>query len=244
MPAAASADPALPFVPIILVTARGDTKDVVAGLEAGGDEYLTKPVDQAALLARVKSMLRIKALHDTAQEQGARLEAQAGELTEWSRTLERRVAEQLAELERVNRFRRFLSPQLADVIVSSGGEKLLESHRREITVVFCDLRGFTAFAETAEPEEVMGVLREYHEAMGELIFRHEGTLERFAGDGLMVFFNDPVPCPDPADARRADGRRDAGACRGARSRVAEARLPARIRRRDRARLRDLGKDRL
>ena len=192
------ADRGLPFMPIILVTAKGDTKDVVAGLEAGGDEYLTKPVDQAALLARVKSMLRIKALHDTAQEQGARLEAQAGELAEWSRTLERRVAEQLAELERVNRFRRFLSPQLADVIVSSGGDKLLESHRREITVVFCDLRGFTAFAETAEPEEVMGVLRAYHEAMGKLIFRHEGTLERFAGDGLMVFFNDPVPCPDPA----------------------------------------------
>jgi adenylate cyclase len=192
------ADPSLPFMPIVLVTAKGDTKDVVAGLEAGGDEYLTKPVDQAALLARVKSMLRIKALHDTAQEQGARLEAQAGELAEWSRTLERRVAEQLAELERVNRFRRFLSPQLADVIVSSGGEKLLESHRREITVVFCDLRGFTAFAETAEPEEVMAVLRAYHEAMGKLIFRHEGTLERFAGDGLMVFFNDPVPCPDPA----------------------------------------------
>jgi adenylate cyclase len=191
------ADPGLPFVPIILVTAKGDSKDVVAGLEAGGDEYLTKPVDQAALLARVKSMLRIKALHDTAQEQGARLEAQAGELAEWSRTLERRVADQLAELERVNRFRRFLSPQLADVIVSPGGEKLLESHRREITVVFCDLRGFTAFAETAEPEEVMLVLRAYHEAMGELIFRHEGTLERFAGDGLMVFFNDPVPCADP-----------------------------------------------
>ena len=204
------ADPGLPFMPIILVTAKGDTKDVVAGLEAGGDEYLAKPVDQAALLARVKSMLRIKALHDTAQEQGARLEAQAGELAEWGRTLEQRVAEQLAELERVNRFRRFLSPQLADVIVSSGGDKLLESHRREITVVFCDLRGFTAFAETAEPEEVMLVLRAYHEAMGELIFRHEGTLERFAGDGLMVFFNDPVPCPDPAAraVRMAVGMRE------------------------------------
>src|SRR6185295_16030117 len=104
-----------------------------------------------------------KALHDTAQEQGARLEAQAGELVEWSRTLERRVADQVTELERVNRFRRFLSPQVADAIASSGGEKLLESHRREITVVFCDLRGFTAFAETAEPEEVMMVLRAYHE---------------------------------------------------------------------------------
>jgi len=108
------------------------------------------------------------------------------------------VEEQVAEIERMSRLKRFLSPQLAEVIVSSGDEKLLESHRREITVVFSDLRGFTAFAETAEPEEVMGVLREYHAAMGTLIFEFGGTLERFAGDGLMVFFNDPLPCPDPA----------------------------------------------
>jgi class 3 adenylate cyclase len=192
------ADPALPFMPIILVTAKAGSKDIVAGLEAGGDEYLTKPVDQAALVARVKSMLRIKALHDRVQEQTARLEAQAIQLAEWNRTLEHRVAEQLTELERVGRLKRFLAPQLAEVIVSSGDEKLLESHRREITVVFCDLRGFTAFSETAEPEEVIGVLREYHAAMGALIFQFEGTLERFAGDGLMVFFNDPFPCPDPA----------------------------------------------
>jgi len=170
----------------------------VAGLEAGGDEYLTKPVDQAAMVARVKSMLRIKALHDTVQEQAARLEAQTAQLAEWNRTLEQRVAEQLAELERVGRLKRFLAPQLAELLLSSGDEKLLESHRREITVVFCDLRGFTAFAETAEPEEVMGVLREYHAVVGPLIFQFEGTLERFAGDGLMVFFNDPLPCPDPA----------------------------------------------
>ncbi len=192
------ADRSLPFIPIILVTAKAHSQDVVAGLEAGGDEYLTKPVDQAALVARVKSMLRIKALHDTVQDQSDRLEAQSAQLAEWNRTLERRVEEQVAELERVSRLKRFLSPQLAEVIVSSGDEKLLESHRREITVVFSDLRGFTAFAETAEPEEVMGVLREYHAAMGALIFQFGGTLERFAGDGLMVFFNDPLPCPDPA----------------------------------------------
>ena len=192
------ADASLPFMPIILVTAKADSKDVVAGLEAGADEYLTKPVDQAALVARVKSMLRIKALHDTAQEQAARLEAQSEQLADWNRTLEQRVAEQLAELERVGRLKRFFSPQLAELVVSSGGEKLLESHRREITVVFCDLRGFTAFSETAEPEEVMGVLREYHTALGTLIFRFEGTLEHFAGDGMMVFFNDPLPCPDHA----------------------------------------------
>jgi class 3 adenylate cyclase len=192
------ADASLPFTPIILVTAKADSKDVVAGLEAGADEYLTKPLDQAALVARVKSMLRIKALHDTVQEQTIHLEAQSRELAEWNQTLEQRVQEQLAELERVGRLKRFFSPQLAELIVSSGDEKLLESHRREITVVFCDLRGFTAFSETAEPEEVMGVLREYHTALGTLIFRFEGTLERFAGDGLMVFFNDPLPCPNPS----------------------------------------------
>ena len=192
------ADPSLPFMPIILVTARGDSKDVVAGLEAGGDEYLAKPVDQAALVARVKSMLRIKALHDTTRELAARLEAQSAQLAELNRTLEQRVAAQLAELERVGRLKRFFSPQLVELIVSSGDEKILESHRREITVAFCDLRGFTAFAETAEPEEVMRVLHEFHAAMGEEVFRAEGTLGGFAGDGLMVFFNDPLECPDPA----------------------------------------------
>jgi class 3 adenylate cyclase len=192
------ADPSLPFMPIIMVTAKAESRDIVFGLEAGADEYLTKPIDQAALVARVKSMLRIKALHDTVQEQAARLEAQSVQLGEWNRTLGQRVADQLVELEQVGRLKRFFSPQLAELIISSGGEKLLESHRREITVLFCDLRGFTAFSETAEPEEVMGVLREYHAAMGDLIFQFEGTLERFAGDGLMVFFNDPLPCPDPA----------------------------------------------
>ena len=192
------ADPSLPFMPIIMVTAKADSKDVVAGLEAGADEYLTKPVDHAALVARAKSMLRIKALHDTVLEQAARLEEQSAQLAEWNRTLEQKVAEQVVELERVGRLKRFLSPQLAELIISKGDEEFLESHRREITVVFCDLRGFTAFSETGEPEEVMEVLREYHEAMGTLIFRFEGTLERFAGDGLMVFFNDPLPCPDPS----------------------------------------------
>jgi class 3 adenylate cyclase len=192
------ADTSLPFTPIIMVTAKADSKDIVAGLEAGAEEYLTKPIDQAALVARVKSMLRIKALHDTVQEQATRLEAQSEQLADWNRTLEQRVQEQLAELERVGRLKRFFSPQLAELVVSAGGEKLLESHRREISVVFCDLRGFTAFSEIAEPEEVMGVLREYHSALGAQIFRFEGTLERFAGDGLMVFFNDPLPCPDPA----------------------------------------------
>jgi class 3 adenylate cyclase/CheY-like chemotaxis protein len=193
------ADASLPFMPIILVTAKADTKDIVAGLEAGGDEYLTKPVDQAALVARVKSMLRIKALHDTVHEQTTRLEAQGAKLAEWNRTLEQRVTDQLEELERVGRLKRFFSPQLAELIVAGGAEDPLKTHRREVTVVFLDLRGFTAFAETSEPEEVMGVLREYHVEMGKLILEHEGTLERFTGDGMMIFFNDPVPVPNPVE---------------------------------------------
>jgi adenylate cyclase len=191
-------DTSLPFIPVILVTAKADAKDVVLGLESGGDDYLTKPVDHTALAARVRAMLRIKALHDAVAEQRARLEAQASELEGWNRTLEERVAAQLKEIERVGRLKRFLAPQLAEMIVSSGGDSVLDSHRREIVVVFCDLRGFTAFAETAEPEEVIAVLREYHAALGPIISRFEGTLDHFSGDGLMVFFNDPLPCPDPA----------------------------------------------
>ena len=184
-------DPAFPFTPIIMVTALADSKDVVAGLEAGGDDYLTKPVDQQALVARVRSMLRIKALHDTVQ-------AQTAELARWNATLEERVVRQLAELERVGRLKRFFSPQLAELIVRGGADDPLVSHRREVTVVFIDLRGFTAFAERAEPEEVMGVLREYHARMGALVLASEGTLERFTGDGMMIFFNDPVIVPDAA----------------------------------------------
>ncbi|MFI5184544.1 MAG: response regulator [Vicinamibacteria bacterium] len=186
------ADPSLPFIPVIMVTAKTDPKDVVAGLEAGGDEYVTKPVDQIALVARVKSMLRIKNLHDT-------VEALAAERAEWNKTLEQRVEEQVGQLERLGRLKRFFSPQLAELIVAGGADDPLKTHRREVTVVFLDLRGFTAFAETAEPEEVMGVLREYHAEMGKLVLDHEGTLERFTGDGMMIFFNDPVPVSDPGE---------------------------------------------
>ncbi len=193
------ADPALGFTPIIMVTAMTDSKDLVAGFEAGGDDYLTKPVDRQALAARVKSMLRIKALHDTVQEQAERLKAQAAQLERWNAGLEERVAQQLAELEKVGRLKRFFSPQLAELIVNGGADDPLKSHRREVTVVFLDLRGFTAFAEVAEPEEVMAVLHEYHARMGELILAHQGTLERFTGDGMMIFFNDPVPVPNPAE---------------------------------------------
>ena len=191
-------DASLPFIPIILVTARSDTRDVVRGLDVGGDEYLTKPVDQSALVARVRSLLRIKELHDTVQEQARQLAAQSAELADWNRSLEARVTEQLAEIDRMGRLRRFLSPQIAELIVSSGNEAVLESHRREITVVFCDLRGFTSFAESAEPEEVIKLIGEYHRTLGDLIDRYQATLERFTGDGLMVWFNDPLPCDEPS----------------------------------------------
>ncbi|MFN0317299.1 MAG: response regulator [Burkholderiales bacterium] len=185
------ADSSLAFIPIVLVTAKSDPKDVVAALEAGGDEYLTKPVEHSALMARVKSMLRIKALHDTVQDQ-------KGQLAAWNQELEGRVSEQIEQLDRLGKLKRFFSPQLAELILAGGADDPLKSHRREVTVVFIDLRGFTAFAETSEPEEIMRVLREYHAEMGETIVAHEGTLERFAGDGMMVFFNDPVLIPDPA----------------------------------------------
>jgi adenylate cyclase len=194
------ADPELPYIPIILVTARTDTRDIVAGLEAGGDEYLTKPVDGAALVARVKSMLRLKGLQDTVQAQATRLAAQSAELARWNASLQEQVERQLEELQRLSQLRRFLPPQLAEALLSSGAEAVLEQHRRQITVVFCDLRGFTAFAVENDAEDVMEVLREYHAALGELIFEFEGTLERFTGDGLMVFFNDPLMVPD-AEAR-------------------------------------------
>jgi class 3 adenylate cyclase len=185
-------NPATGILPVVMVTALDPAEERINGIEAGADDFLTKPINQPELLARVRSLLRIKRLYDT-------VEAQAGQLAEWNQTLERRVQEQVAQLERLGRLKRFFSPQLAELIVSGGAEDPLRSHRREITVAFADLRGFTAFAETAEPEEVMGVLREYHAEMGRLILGHEGTLERFTGDGMMVFFNDPLPVPNPGE---------------------------------------------
>src|SRR5499427_9133691 len=184
--------PATAMLPVVMVTALDPTQERVKGIEAGADDFLTKPINQPELLARVRSLLRIKELYDTVQ-------AQAAELADWNKTLQQRVEEQVSQLERLGRLKRFFSPQLADLIVAGGAEDPLKTHRREVTVIFLDLRGFTAFAETAEPEEVMGVLREYHTAMGKLILEHEGTLERFTGDGMMIFFNDPVPVVNPAE---------------------------------------------
>ena len=186
------ANPATAILPVIMVTALDPAQERMKGLDAGADDFLTKPINQPELLARVRSLLRIKTLYDT-------VEAQARQLAGWNKTLEERVAEQVSQLDRMSRLKRFFSPQLADLIVTGDAEDPLKSHRREITVVFLDLRGFIAFAETAEPEEVMTVLREYHAAMGALVLAHGGTLERFTGDGMMIFFNDPLPVPNPPE---------------------------------------------
>jgi adenylate cyclase len=184
------ADERLAFLPVVMITAS-DKQERLAALEAGADDFVAKPFEKAELLARVASLARVKRYHDTVRRQAA-------ELAEWNAKLEDRVRVQVEELDRLGRLRRFLSPQLADLVVDGGDDSFLRSHRREIVVVFCDLRGFTPFAEASEPEEVMEVLGTYHRELGELIHRFEGTLERFTGDGLMVFFNDPLPCPDAA----------------------------------------------
>jgi class 3 adenylate cyclase/CheY-like chemotaxis protein len=177
------------FLPVIMITASGGQEKVKA-LEAGADDFVLKPFDHPELLARVKSLVRIKRFHDTVAQQAA-------ELRTWADTLERRVAEQVDEIERMGRLRRFLSPELADMVLASG-DGMLAPHRREIAVLFCDLRGFTAFSETAEPEEMMEVVGEYHEILGGLVKGYEATVGGFAGDGAMVYWNDPVPVDDPA----------------------------------------------
>jgi adenylate cyclase len=186
------ADKANGIMPVVMVTALDPVSERIKGLDAGADDFLTKPINIPELLARVRSLLRIKQLYDT-------VETQSAELAELNRTLEQRVTEQVGQLERLSKLKRFFSPQLAELIVTGGADDPLRTHRRDVTVVFLDLRGYTAFAETAEPEEVMGVLREYHREMGTLVLAHEGTLERFAGDGMMVFFNDPVVVSNPEE---------------------------------------------
>ena len=185
-------DAALRELPVLMISALDEVNSVVRCIELGAEDYLPKPFDPVLLRARIGACLEKKRLRD-------REARHARELAEWNRTLERRVAEQVEQVERLGRLKRFFSPQLAELIVTGGAADPLKSHRVEVTVVFLDLRGFTAFAETADPEEVMGVLRDYHAEMGRLILEHEGTLERFTGDGMMVFFNDPVPVPDAAE---------------------------------------------
>ncbi len=209
------AQPALRSIPVVMISTLDEIASVARCIELGAEDYLAKPFDPVLLRARIGACLEKKRLHD--QEATLRRE-----LEEWNRTLEDRVKEQVGLVERLGRLKRFFSPQLAELIVAGGAEDPLKTHRREVTVVFLDLRGFTAFAESAEPEEVMGVLREYHHEMGRLIMEHEGTLERFTGDGMMIFFNDPVEVPNPAERalRMAVAMRDrvAGLAEGWRKR--------------------------
>lgn len=181
------------LLPVVMVTALDAKEERVKGLEAGADDFLSKPVNQPELLARVRSLLRIKLLYD-------QVERQKTELAQWNLTLEERVANGVAQVERLSRMKRFFSPRVAEIITAGDAGDPMQSHRAEITVVFIDLRGYTAFTEIAEPEEVMTVLREYHADMGQLIMKYNGTVERFAGDAIMIFFNDPVPLPNPAEA--------------------------------------------
>jgi adenylate cyclase len=177
-------------LPVIMVTSSLGPEKTKA-IEAGADDFIPKPFNHDELLTRVRSLLRIKRYHDT-------IKAQAAELRELNRTLEERVKSQVDELERLGQLQRFLSPQLADAIVRSGDESILRSHRRQVAVLFCDLRGYTNFADAVEPEELMGVLNEFHEAIGRLVHRFEATVGALAGDGVEVFFNDPIEIPDPA----------------------------------------------
>ena len=158
-------NPATALLPVVLCTSLDPTQERLKGIEAGADDFLSKPVNQPELFARVRSLLRIKGLQD----------------------------------ERLARLKSFFSPQLAEAIAAGKGEELLKTHRREITVEFFDLRGFTAFTDSAEPEEVMELLRAFHAALGKLVLAEQGTLERFAGDSVMVFFNDPLPVERPAE---------------------------------------------
>ena len=189
--------PELRNIPVIMISAIGELDSVVRCIELGAEDYLPKPFEATLLRARVRASLERKWLHDQVVAQAADLAAQAAELATWNKTLEQRLADQLAEIERMGKLRRFLSPQIADLIVASGMEKQLQSHRREITALFCDLRGFTGFSETSDPEDVVMLLRDYHAAIGQIIIKYSATLEHFAGDGVMVFLNDPVPIDKP-----------------------------------------------
>ena len=185
------ASPELRHVPVIMISALDEMASVVRCIELGAEDYLPKPFNATLLRARVGATLEKKVLRDE-------IRSQAAQLAEWNRKLEQRVEEQLTQLDRLARLKRFFSPQVAETIVNGGGEDLLKTHRREVVVVFLDLRGFTAFTDRCEPEEVTNVLKEYHAAIGPQILGHDGTLVHFAGDGIMIVFNDPLPLANPA----------------------------------------------
>ncbi len=201
------ADPRCAMLPIVLVTALDPDSERIKGLEAGADDFVTKPINGAELLARVRSLVRVKHLFD-------RVEAQAAQLRQLNGELEQRVAAKVAEVEHLSRMKRFLAPEVVARVSGDDLAALLASHRAEIAVVFFDLRGFTAFSERSEPEDVMRVLSEFHDAIGTQSQRFAGTIERFVGDGAMVFFNDPEPVPDPCAQAARFALAVFEACRG------------------------------
>jgi adenylate cyclase len=177
-------------LPVIMLTAS-DASEKTEAIEAGADDFIPKPFDRQELLTRVRSLLRIKRYHDT-------IKTQSAELLDLNRTLEERVRTQLEELERLQRLRRFLSPQLAEAIVASGDESILRSHRRQVAMLFADLRGWTRFVDAVEPEELIRVLGEFHGVIGALVKRFDATVGFIQGDGVQLFFNDPIEVPDAA----------------------------------------------
>ena len=178
------------LLPVIMVTSSSGPERTAA-IEAGADDFIRKPVNHHELLTRVRSLLRIKHYHDT-------IKLQAAELRELNRTLEERVRKQVEELERLRQLRRFLSPQLADAIVVSGDDSILHSHRRQVAMFFADLCGWTSFVDAVEPEDLMRVLGEFHGAVGGLVRRFDATVGFLEGDGVQLFFNDPIEVPDAA----------------------------------------------
>ena len=223
------------MLPVLMVTASVAEKAKV--IEAGADDLIAKPFNQDEMLARVRSLLRIKRYHDT-------VKAQAAELLELNRSLEERVQAQVQELERMRKLRRFLSPQLADAIVSSGDDSILRSHRRKVAMFFADLRGWTGFVDTVEPEELMQVLGEFHRTIGGLVRRFDATVGFLEGDGVQLFFNDPTEVPDAALRAVRLGCALREEMDGADASVAKARIRARLRRRYRAGVRDVWRSRL
>jgi adenylate cyclase len=183
-------DPETATLPVVMVTASVG-HERLAALEAGADDFVTKPFNQAELLARIRSLVKVG-------EYQERIHAQASELAQLNRTLQDRVDAQIEEMERLRRLQRFVSPQVAEAIMARSGDDPVDFHRAEIAVIFTDLRGFTAFTGSAEPEESAELMAEYHELVGELVTKFNATVGHFAGDGIMLFFNDPVPCDQPA----------------------------------------------
>jgi len=192
------ASPATRSIPVIFVTSMGDEQDEAKGLAMGGVDYVTKPITPAIVVARVKTHLAASRHAKQLESMVRKLEDQAHALLDLNRTLEQRVEQGIEQVKRLDRLRRFFSPSVVEVLLSGAADDPLRSRRRDVAAVFLDLRGFTAFTEVSEPEDVLAVICEYHEAMGELVMAYSGTVERFAGDGIMVYFNDPVAVANPA----------------------------------------------